>query len=656
MNTSLQQLVEISNFYGTKSEFVIAGGGNTSYKDEEKLYVKASGVSLGNIDPSGFVELDRSILQSILTKKYDGDETVREQQVKSDLLKSRVYPEKNQRPSVEASVHNAIRYPFVVHLHPTIVNGLTCSRKVESWVKRIFKEEVVFLEYITPGYILFQEIEERNDAYFQKYGKYPKVFLLQNHGIFVGGDTTEEIKNTYTQVLSMIQGHITGKSTVANLAFNQFFTDIVPGIRAALSVDQLLVCRARYSTLIENYIKDRASFEKIAKPFTPDGIVYCNPYPLYVEREGTADEVLSAFTEALRAYRSQHGYDPKMIFIKGLGMIAIGENVRMAETRLDVFEDIMKMATYAESFGGPNPMREEDIRFIEKWEVEAYRKKLLSKGKKGRVENKVAVVTGGAQGFGKGIVEGLAREGANVVVLDINREKGEAFVRSLRDQAPGVEAVFIQADITDSQALHAAASEVIVQFGGLDLLISNAGVLYAGGLEELEEDHFDLVTRVNYKGFYLCVKHLSRTMKLQATYNPNMFADIIQINSKSGLEGSNKNFAYAGGKFGGIGLTQSFAKELVAHRIKVNAICPGNYFEGPLWSDGEKGLFVQYLKAGKVPGAKSVEDVKHFYEDKVPMKRGCGPEDVLEAIYYIVDQKYETGQAVPVTGGQNMLH
>ena len=144
-------------------------------------------------------------------------------------------------------------------------------------------------------------------------------------------------------------------------------------------------------------------------------------------------------------------------------------------------------------------------------------------------------------------------------------------------------------------------------------------------------------------------------MKLQREYNPHWTGDIIEINSKSGLAGSNKNFAYAGSKFGGVGLTQSFALELVEFGIKVNAVCPGNLLDGPLWSDPEKGLFRQYFDAGKVPGAKSVADVRRFYEAKVPMVRGCTTGDVAKAIFYLVDQQYETGQALPVTGGQIML-
>jgi sorbitol-6-phosphate 2-dehydrogenase len=166
---------------------------------------------------------------------------------------------------------------------------------------------------------------------------------------------------------------------------------------------------------------------------------------------------------------------------------------------------------------------------------------------------------------------------------------------------------------------------------------------------------FAKTAAINYNGFYHCAKYASEVMKIQNNEKPGYFSDIIQINSKSGLKGSNRNFAYSGAKFGGIGLTQSFALELASDRIKVNAICPGNFYEGPLWSDPQNGLFVQYLKAGKVPGAKTIDDVRDHYESQVPLKRGCRLEDLMKAICYVIDQEYETGQAIPVTGGQIML-
>ncbi|MDR1691775.1 MAG: SDR family NAD(P)-dependent oxidoreductase [Oscillospiraceae bacterium] len=252
-----------------------------------------------------------------------------------------------------------------------------------------------------------------------------------------------------------------------------------------------------------------------------------------------------------------------------------------------------------------------------------------------RLKDKVAVITGGAQGFGAGIAECMETEGCTCVIADL---KGGVIT-----------------DVTNERDVETLCDAVMERYGRLDIFVANAGILKAGGLDEMSLSDFELVTKVNYTAFFLCAKAAARVMKTQRAAHPERTFDIIQINSKSGLEGSNKNFAYAGGKFGGIGLVQSFAKELVGYGIKVNAICPGNYFEGPLWSDPERGLFTQYLNAGKVPGAKTIGDVKKFYEDKVPMRRGCVPLDVARAILYCVEQEYETGQAIPVTGGQVML-
>lgn len=268
----------------------------------------------------------------------------------------------------------------------------------------------------------------------------------------------------------------------------------------------------------------------------------------------------------------------------------------------------------------------------------------------GRLSGKISVVTGSAQGFGKGIAEALHREGARVVIADLNEPLAKEVAAAL-----GPRAAAVRVNVADEQSVADMIAFTVDTFGGLDLFVSNAGVLRAGGLDEMEKKDFEFVTSVNYTAFFTCTRYASRIMKAQHQADPAWMGDIIEINSKSGLEGSNKNFAYAGSKFGGIGLVQSFAMELMPFGIKVNAICPGNYYDGPLWSDPEKGLFVQYLKAGKVPGAKTVEDVRQSYLSKTLIPRGCLPEDVAKAVFYAVEQTYETGQAIPVTGGQVMM-
>lgn len=277
------------------------------------------------------------------------------------------------------------------------------------------------------------------------------------------------------------------------------------------------------------------------------------------------------------------------------------------------------------------------------------------------MRNRVAIVTGAAQGFGYEIARGLAAAGAQVILADLNLEGADTAAASLNSQFGRAVHRAVRVDVTQEESVQEMVQEVVAAYGGFDLVVSNAGVLKAGSVKELSAKDFEFVTRVNYEGFFLMTKHCATILETQnraaETAHPAtpLQTDIIEINSKSGLIGSNKNGAYAGSKFGGIGLVQSFALELISDNVKVNAICPGNFFDGPLWSDPDRGLFVQYLRAGKVPGATTIEDVRKSYEQRVPMKRGCTGADVVRAIIYVVEQPYETGQAVPVTGGQEML-
>ena len=203
----IKQLIRISQFYGSDSRYVIAGGGNTSYKNADKLWVKASGHALATITEEGFAVLDRNKLNVISQKQYPADTAAREEEVKNDLAAACIT--KDRRPSVETSLHNALSASFIVHLHPTLVNGLMCAQDVEQVTKKLFGDEALYIPYIDPGYILFKEVERRIREYTEAHGHEPAIILLQNHGIFVGAESTEKIQAIYDEVLGKIEKALT---------------------------------------------------------------------------------------------------------------------------------------------------------------------------------------------------------------------------------------------------------------------------------------------------------------------------------------------------------------------------------------------------------------------------------------------------------------
>jgi NAD(P)-dependent dehydrogenase (short-subunit alcohol dehydrogenase family)/rhamnose utilization protein RhaD (predicted bifunctional aldolase and dehydrogenase) len=656
MKPEIKELIGISKYYGSQKEFVIAGGGNTSFKDNETIWIKASGRSLGDLTEEGLVALNRDKLHVISSKTYSEDPSEREQQVLADMFLSIVGNDTAKRPSVETSLHEIIQYKYIVHLHPTLINGILCSRNARTLTHKLFGENVLFVPYTDPGYTLFKKLESDLIAYRGKYGSDPKIIFLENHGSFVGADTTEDIRKIYDEIILKTGEQITPLSDITQLSYNPVLNKVLPGIRFLLSGDQPGIIRFRHNSLIAKFYQNQQEFHKISLPLTPDIIVYCKTRYLFIEQSGTAEKILDSLKYQLPHFINEYGYLPKIIIIKDMGMFAISDSYSSAEACLDVYEDLVKISYYASQCGGIKFLTPEQVAFIDQWEAENYRRKVSQNEEAGiRLKNKIAIVTGGAQGFGSGIAESLHKLNVNVVIADLNEEIGNAFVSSLSHGKGTNKAIFIKTDVADCESVKNLIISTVREFGGLDMMVSNAGILRAGGLDEMDSETFVKTTDVNYKGYFHCAKYAAEVMKLQNNERPEYFADIIQINSKSGLRGSNRNFAYAGAKFGGIGLTQSFAMELAPFRIKVNAICPGNFYEGPLWSDPHNGLFVQYLKTGKVPGAKNIDDVRKFYEEQVPMKRGCRLEDVMKALLYIVDQEYETGQAVPVTGGQVML-
>jgi len=261
------------------------------------------------------------------------------------------------------------------------------------------------------------------------------------------------------------------------------------------------------------------------------------------------------------------------------------------------------------------------------------------------LQDRIAVVTGGAQGLGQAICQRLAQEGCHVLVADVNHEKALQTAADIASTT-GRRALAIKVDVTDEAQVEALTARALQEFGRLDILVANAGVLIAEEITEFPAEKWRAVMNVNLFGYFLCAKHAARVMK------PQKSGVIIEINSKSGKKGSFKNSAYAASKFGGIGLTQSIALDLAEYNIRVNAICPGNMLDSPLWTEGPNSLFKQYARKWGI----TEDEVRKKYIDQVPLGRGCTYEDVCNVVVFLASDQasYMTGQAINVTGGQEM--
>ena len=257
------------------------------------------------------------------------------------------------------------------------------------------------------------------------------------------------------------------------------------------------------------------------------------------------------------------------------------------------------------------------------------------------LQDRIAIVTGGGQGLGEALAYRLADEGCHVTVADIHVENARKVAAAI--EAKGCRALALRTDVTKETEVENMVAQTVATFGRLDILVANAGILKAFDIAEFPADAWRQVIEVNLIGYFLCAKAAAKVMKEQKS------GVIIQVNSKSGKRGSFRNSAYAASKFGGIGLTQSIALDLAPYGVRVNAVCPGNLLDSPLWVDS---LYEQYSRRLGI----SKEEVRKKYMEQVPLGRGCTYEDVANVVVFLASDQasYMTGQAINVTGGQEM--
>ena len=345
---NLSPLIYFSRLYGANPELVTCGGGNTSMKENGIMYVKGSGTALKDAVTETFVGMDMSKLLHMLDEEYPTEDTAREAKFVADCAAAKLPGEESKRPSVEALLHALFPQKFVLHLHPALVNGLTCSRNGEAECKRLFGDSVVWVPACKPGYTLAKIMK----GVFDSAEKPIKTVLLENHGVFFGADTVEDLEVHLNGMMNALSACVPGKPEVeSDSADTAGWSEL---IKKNSGKNFVLF---NNSPEAMKYTASKMAAEPIMKPFNPDQIVYCGPKVQFGACENCLKEIKA-----------------NVIIMKGAGIYTVGDTEKNATNAMTLVKDAMKIAYYAQSFGGEQPMAQELVDFIVNWEVESYRK------------------------------------------------------------------------------------------------------------------------------------------------------------------------------------------------------------------------------------------------------------------------------------------
>ncbi len=347
----LETITRLSHEFGT-SQYVKGGGGNTSAKSPDTLWVKPSGTTLAGLAADTFVALDRAKLGELYQAELPAEVTARESLVKDLMLAARL-PGEASRPSVEAPLHDILPGRFVVHTHPELVNGLTCARDGAVACARLFPD-ALWVPYIDPGFTLCRDVRDRVRAHEQQHGCLPQLLILENHGVFVTADTADEIRAIYRRVTDTLLAAYES----AGIATELKVQPAADGALVAKTLDRLKQLLGEHAA----GVACGPLFAVARGPISPDHIVYAKSYPY----EGA----LTA--EGVDQFRDRHGYLP-VVFVTAAGVFAVGSSETRAALALALARDGGLVQQLAGAFGGIQFLTDEARRFIENWEVEAYR-------------------------------------------------------------------------------------------------------------------------------------------------------------------------------------------------------------------------------------------------------------------------------------------
>jgi NAD(P)-dependent dehydrogenase (short-subunit alcohol dehydrogenase family)/rhamnose utilization protein RhaD (predicted bifunctional aldolase and dehydrogenase) len=650
MDQALADLIRISRAVGRDPALVVGGGGNTSVKtaDGRFMYIKASGTAIRDIgEQRGWRRLRVGEVLGVIGDPHlqAMAQTARETEICARLLVCcQDAMDRQARPSVESPLH-AMLGRCVVHLHPLVVLAFVCAKRGEAELAALFRDKArppLWVPYGDPGYELAVKAERLIRRYRQRYGVTPSLLFIQKHGIFASAESAEAVLRLVREAIRRCAEKLKqGRKARAGSPFGESLLGAKLAVRKAF-----YEATGEYGAVAHFLGQDLAGFlarrdaRALASlpPLMPEEVVYAGGSPMWLARADAAE-----LAQRLRGQMARGEKPVRSFVLKPLGLFTVGPPRMLSLTR-DITVTSLLTRAGATQFGGASPLTKRQRAFIAKWEAESYREAVAGGTRAGALAGRIAMVSGAGSGLGRSIAVGMAKEGALVGLADIDAAAAEETARIIGTGAG--EGLPIRCDVTDETAVAEAYGQLLARWGGLDILVNAAGIAPPFALVDLPVSRWRAALEVNLTGYFLMAREAARIMVRQ-----RMGGNIIVLSSKSGLEASRNNTAYNATKAGEIHMARGWALELGEHGIRVNALAPGNVFQGSkIWN-------AEYVKMCARKYGIKPEEVIPYYIELTALKREVTGQDVANAAVFLCSDRARTitGQTLVADGGQVMV-
>lgn len=668
--STAQQLIERSNRLGADKKNTNFAGGNTSAKGLETdpvtgealelLWVKGSGGDLGTLTEKGLSTL-RMDRMRVLANVYPGLEREDEMVAAFDYC---LHGKGGATPSIDTAMHGLVDAAHVDHLHPDSGIAIATSKDGEELTRKIFGEKVLWVPWRRPGFQLGLDISKLKEANPQSIG-----CILGGHGITAWGETSEECEANSLWIIetaaSYISEHGVAEPFGATVAGFKALPEadrraraaaLAPTIRGLASQDNPMVGHFSDDQRVLDFLS-REKLTKLAALGTscPDHFLRTKVKPMVLdlpanalleEQQERLRELHGKYRADYQSYYESHadqqspamrGADPLIVLVPGVGMFSFGANKQTARVAGEFYLNAINVMRGAEAVSAYTPISDAEKFRIEYWALEEAKLQRMPKPKSHA--GRIALVTGAASGIGKAIATRLAAEGACVVVADLDLAKAQAAAAELGNTDV---AIGVAANVADAQAVQAAMDAAVLAFGGIDLVVNNAGLSLSKKLLDTSEADWDLQHDVMAKGSFLVSKAAAK-----ALIDQQMGGDIIYISSKNSVFAGPNNIAYSATKADQAHQVRLLAVELGEYGIRVNGINPDGVVRG-------SGIFASGWGANRAATyGVDEEDLGQFYANRTILKREVVPENVADAVYVLTGPELTrtTGLHIPVDSG-----